>query len=205
MNLMKESYSISLIPSKTAKDFIRANHYSRGSHNGPAPNYGLFDGDILIGCLMVATPCSENVRSSVFGVKYKSHVRELHRLFIIDDTPKNTESWFISRCLKLIRDDRPDLWALISFADTTEGHNGGIYRATNAFYCGMTAPTNFYLDENNRLRHPRQNGVNVTIKNAEKRGWRRVKRQAKHRFVFILGNRSEKRERIKSLLLEVIQ
>ena len=152
---------------------------------------------------MVATPCSENVRRSVFGDEYKTTVRELHRLAIIDDTPKNTESWFISRCLKLIRDDRPDLWALVSFADTTQGHNGGIYRATNALHCGMTAPARFYLDSEGRLRHPRQNGVNITLAHAAERGWKAVKRQAKHRFVFLLGNRSQKRERRKLLRLEV--
>ena len=198
---MKENYSISLIPCKTAKEFIRSNHYSRGCHNGPSPNYGLFENKSLIGCLMIATPCSENVRSSVFGKVNKSKVRELHRLFIIDDTPKNTESWFISRCLKMIREDRPDLWGLISFADTTEGHSGAIYRASNAIYCGMTSPANFYIDVDGRLRHPRQNGVNITLKNAESKGWRRVRRSAKHRFIFILGNKSQKRERMKLLLL----
>ena len=200
---VKPEYRVERIACNAAKDFIRANHYSRGCHNGPSPCYGLFDTDDLIGCLMVATPCSENVRRSVFGDEHKATVRELHRLAIIDDTPKNTESWFISRCLKLIRDERPDLWALVSFADTTQGHNGGIYRATNALHCGMTAPTRFYLDSEGRLRHPRQNGVNITLAHAADRGWEAVKRQAKHRFVFILGNRAQKRERRKLLRLEV--
>ena len=152
---------------------------------------------------MLATPCSERVRAAPFGVEHKSRVCELHRLAIIDDTPKNTESWFIARCLKLIRDQRPDLWALVSFADTTQGHHGGIYRATNALHCGMTAPARFFLDETGRLRHPRQCGVNITLARAAERGWKAVKRQAKHRFVFILGNRAQKRERRKLLQLEV--
>ena len=65
-------YIIKRIDCKTAKEYIRKHHYSHGCHNGPSPCYGLFDGEQLIGVLMFATPCSENVRSSVFGVDYKN-------------------------------------------------------------------------------------------------------------------------------------
>jgi hypothetical protein len=194
-------YSIRLIPCLDAKDFIHTHHYSQGSHYRPAPNYGLFDGENLIGVLMIATPCSERVRASVFGADYKTHVSELHRLAILDNTPKNTESWFISRCLKMLRQDKPELWCLVSFADTTVGHKGTIYRASNAIYAGMTQPQTFYEDETGRLRHPRQCGVNISKADALAKGWTPVKRQAKHRFLFILGNRKEKRERTKKVIL----
>ena len=85
---------------------------------------------------MFACPCSENVRASVFGDKYKDNVTELHRLHILDVTPKNTESWFIVRCLKLLKELKPQIEAVISFSDTTIGHNGTIYKATNAYRAG---------------------------------------------------------------------
>ena len=202
---LKDNWSVKQIPAKQAKSFIHENHYSRGSHNGPSPCFGLFEGETLIGCLMIATPCSENVRASVFGVELKQHVRELHRLAIIDDTPKNAESWFISRCLKLMRSVRPDIWALLSFADTTVGHTGGIYRATNAMYCGMSSPARFFEDSEGRLRHPRQNGVNISVAEATSRGWTAVRRRAKHRYLFLLGDRREKRERRPLIRLEEVQ
>ena len=90
-------YSIKRIDCNTAKKYIQENHYSHGSHNRPSPCYALFDGEDMIGCMMFATPCSERVRASVFGEDYKDSVTELHRLHILDCTPKNTESWFISR------------------------------------------------------------------------------------------------------------
>ena len=90
-------YTVSLIPCLEAKAFIEEHHYAKGSHYRPSPTYGLFDGQCLIGVLMIATPCSERVRSSMFGKEYKAHVSELHRLAIIDDTPKNTESFFIGK------------------------------------------------------------------------------------------------------------
>ena len=86
-----------------AKEYIIEHHYSHGCHNGPSPCYGLFEKEKLIGVLMFATPCSENVRSSVFGKEYKDSITELHRLHILDCTPSNTESWFISQCFKKIK------------------------------------------------------------------------------------------------------
>ena len=187
-------YSIKKIPCKQAKEYIIKNHYSHGCHNAPSPCYGLFDKDNLIGVLMFATPCSEAVRSSLFGKEYKDSVIELHRLHILDVTPRNTESWFISRCLKLLRVDKPKIHGVISFSDMTEGHSGVIYKATNAFFCGQTCEVTFYVDKNGRLRHPRQNGVNITKEMAEQMGWHRVRRKSKNRYIYIIGSKTERKK-----------
>ena len=186
-------YEVKRIPCKLAKEYITKNHYSHGCSNAPSPCYGLYDNEELIGCPMFATPCSENVRASVFGVERKDNVTELHRLHILDGTPKNTESYFISRCLKLLRKDKPNIHGVISFSDLTEGHTGIVYKATNAYRIGHTGKSTFYLDETGRLRHPRQCGVTITKEMAAELGWQRVKREAKNRYVFIIGSKSEKR------------
>ena len=185
-------YEIKRIPCKQAKEYIIKHHYSHGCHNAPSPCYGLFDGEELIGVLMFATPCSENVRASLFGEEHKTRVIELHRLHILDVTPTNTESWFISRCLKMLLQDKPQIRGVVSFSDMTEGHSGVVYKATNALRCGQTGKATFYVDKDGRLRHPRQNGINITTKMAEERGWTPVKRGAKNRYVYILGSKSEK-------------
>ena len=204
MTLKKKNYEVRHISAKTAKEFVIKHHYSHGSHQSPNPCFGLYENDELIGSMLIATPISEAVRSFIFGVEYKDHVRELHRLVLIDDTPKNTESWFIAKCLKLCNIVRPDIWGLVSYADETEGHKGVIYQASNAYYSGMTSKATFYLD-NGRLRHPRQCGVNISKEEAKNRGWKPVRRESKHRYVFILGNKKEKRERNKLIREGVIQ
>ena len=200
-------YEIRRLDTATAMDYIKKHHYSHGCHNGPSPCYGLysprpndgiptmdlFDKSSLIGVLMFATPCSENVRASVFGEDYKDWVIELHRLHILDVTPKNTESWFISRCLKLLKRDKPEIRAVLSFSDSTEGHNGTIYQATNALRCGKTGRAWFYLDKGGRLRHPHQCGVSITKEMAEQKGWVPVQRESKNRYLWLLP--SDKRER----------
>ena len=195
------NYFVKKISAKEAKRYIHENHYSHGSHNGPSPCYGLFDNEELIGCLMFATPCSENVRSSVFGPEYKDNVTELHRLHIKDVTPKNTESWFISRCLKQLKIDKPQIWGVVSFADNTEGHQGTIYKATNAICAGETGSANFYIDTEGRLRHPRQCGVNITEDNKPE-GWTKVRRAAKSRFLFLVPNDKRHKKQLLDLLTE---
>lgn len=201
----EKKYSVRKIPCKQAKEYIIANHYSHGCHNAPSPCYGLFETqntglfgqeDVLIGVLMFATPCSEAVRSSVFGPEHKNWVIELHRLHILDVTPRNTETWFISRCLKLLKEDKPEIRAIISFSDTTQGHQGTIYQASSFYYCGKTSPATFYLDKDGRLRHPRQNGVNITLEMAKERGWKPVKRYSKNRYIYILAHSKVERKHL---------
>lgn len=200
------NYEISRIDCKTAKKYIIENHYSHGCHNAPSPCYGLFDNGKLIGVLMFATPCSENVRASVFGEEHKEWVIELHRLHVLDVTPKNTESWFISRCLKLLKRDRPQTKAIISFADSTQGHKGTIYQATHFFFCGKTGKATFYLDENGRLRHPHQNGQNITKQMAMDRGWTPTIRYAKNRYIYIYRKpKKEYKQLIKLCKYELVE
>ena len=201
-----ENYEVKRIHMSIAKDYIRKNHYTHGSHNAPTLCYGLFDDSELIGVLMFAQPCSENVRSSIWGssVEDKNKVIELHRLHIQDVTPKNTESWFISKCMKLLSEDKPEVKGVISFADSTEGHEGVIYKATNFYYIGKTGTALFYRDETGRLRHPRQNSINISKEEALARGWSLERRKAKNRYLYVLGSKFERRSLLKSCKYDVL-
>lgn len=126
---------------------------------------------------------------------------ELHRLVVLDGTPTNTESWFIARAFEGLREYRPRIRAVLSFADSTEGHSGVIYQATNAVYSGMTGRATFYRDTEGRLRHPRQSGHNVTLAEAAERGWTPEVREAKHRYVFFIGTPAVRRAARKDSVL----
>ena len=81
------------ITSKDGKAYIIKNHYSHGIHNG-AECWGLYKGDKLYGVCAFSTPCSENVCRSVAGVGNERQVVELSRLHLLDEAPKNSESFF---------------------------------------------------------------------------------------------------------------
>lgn len=197
---MTINYEVKAIPGGQGRDFIKEHHYSKGCHNGPMC-WGLFDGDELIGVCAFATPNSENVRASVFGVEHKSHVTELHRLVVLDGTPTNTESYFIARALRGLHERRPGIWGVLSFADSTEGHRGTIYQATNALYLGTTGRNRFWRDQDGRLRHPRQNGHNITPDEAKEKGWVAEMRDAKHRYLFLVGDGPAHRRQLRKMVV----
>lgn len=142
-----------------------------------------------------ACPISERVRCSVFGEEMKNSVIELHRLAAIDEWRAQgfKLSMFISKALK-------KLWALgrynavISFADSTENHSGGIYRASNFIYCGSVERHNvFFRDKTGRIRHSRQNGKNITKEEALAQGWKvEDKRGTLHRYIYIRNEKLKK-------------
>lgn len=201
---MTMQYTVCKIQSKIGKEFIKKHHYSKGCHNGPIC-YGLFEEMNLVGVLAFATPCSENVCASVFGEEYKRKVTELHRLVLLDECRKNSESFFISKVLKLFKKDYPQYKAILSFADSTQGHSGIIYQATNAYYTGTSGKATFYVDSEGRLRHPRQNGVNISKEEARVRGWVPTKRDGKHRYLYIQSfNKIDRKLLLDKLLLNIL-
>jgi len=191
------------VKSSVGREFILEHHYTGSCHGGPM-TWGLYNEDKLVGVIAFATPISENVRKSIWSGEYeeemKNYTTELHRLVTLDKCPKNTETWFISKGLSALKEYKNKYKAVISFADSTEGHNGTIYQASNAIYYGTTGESVFYRDEDGNLRAPRQNGVNISKKDAKERGWDWEKRGQKHRYLFITPDKYESKGDIKQKL-----
>jgi hypothetical protein len=192
-----QEFTIQKIDQRSAEMFVSQYHYAGGMGNAGIC-YGLFSCGCLIGVIVFHTPISENVRKSVYGDSRKDEVSELHRMAIHPDAPQNTATYFISRALDALKEHRPQYTAILSFADTTEGHDGTVYQAANADYTGMTAPTTFYEDSTGRLRAPRQDGTNITHAEATRRDWTPVKRKAKHRYVFWLPGSYESKDELRT-------
>lgn len=187
----RDDYTVFPTSFPSAKRFIEKWHYAHGMMNGPTLCIGLFrDIDwqtkkgIMVGALAFATPCSERVRASVFGTDHKAHVTELHRLVLLDEVPHNAESFMIGASLRWLKKLRPDLWAVLSFSETERGHTGGIYAASNAFWCGWADGSRMYLDETGRRRHKRQCGKNIKREEARALGWQEVISGRKARYLF---------------------
>ena len=118
-------------------DFVETHHYSKNM-NGLHISYcfKLMDGDTMIGAMVYGS-------LGMLGVAEKynpnpSKILELKRLVCIDDTPKNTESYFIGWTLRWLQRNT-DLEMIISYADKTFGHEGVVYKATNFEYMGETS------------------------------------------------------------------
>jgi len=121
------------------RDFIEHWHYSKNI-NGLMSDYCFkllnTDGSI-IGAMMFGRIAMANVWKK-YSEK-QEQIIELRRLCCIDDTPKNTESYFIGCTLRWLRKNT-ELKTIISYADTTYGHSGIIYKASNFKNIGITKP-----------------------------------------------------------------
>ena len=60
---------------------------------------------------------------------------ELRRLYCIDDTPKNTESFFIGKTLRWLKQNT-DIEVIVSYSDLQQGHEGVVYKASNFISMG---------------------------------------------------------------------
>lgn len=135
---VKKDYYMEPVKRKDIRDFIEENHYSHNI-NGTIANYcfALYrkkDG-IMVGAMFYGKMAMAN--------QYKKYgkideVMELRRLVLIDDTPKNTESFFIGQTLKWLKKNSP-VKVIVSYADPNYGHSGIIYQATNFKHVGMSS------------------------------------------------------------------
>jgi len=195
-NVYLEDCIVKKISKRAAKMLVTKFHYSGGMGNAGF-HVGLTHQPTneLLGVIVFHSSISEATMAKVFGDA--DMVTELHRMAIRPEAPHNTASWFISRALDVLKVHKPHYNGVISFADTTEGHDGTVYQAANADYYGMTGTATYYRDEEGALRAPRQNGENISKEQAKERGWKPVERDAKHRYVFWLPDEYESKDELR--------
>ena len=179
-------------PSDVA-EFCRRYHYT--SHSGADMwRWGLWHGVTLLGVVSYNNG-SKTSTAAVFGEDYKEHVWHMGRLALADVAPHNSESRLIAGSLRAIERERPSVWAVLTFAATDVGHVGYVYQATNALYTGTGGePTLYVTPEGVRMTHRPGHGT-ISRADAESRGWTRYVAPPKHRYVYLLGNKRERRER----------
>jgi hypothetical protein len=174
-------------------EYIRDKHYTGTAC--PACNAWKIEAKgRIVGGILFTAPISEAARKYIAGDGNEDQVLSLYRLYTDDRCAKNVESWFIARALDRMKGKQPQRRFIIAYADQTEGHDGTIYKASNAVYTGTTRTETFYRDQENNLRSPRQSGVNITAEQARDKGWSLEKRETKHRFVFPLPDEYESRQ-----------
>ena len=122
---------VSAIDGRTANALVVKYHYLH-RRTSVSFAFGLYRGPRLVGVVTFGTPPSRHLQMSACPTN-PSAVLELNRLWVADELPRNTESWFVSRALR----ELPSR-IIVSYADPRFGHYGYIYRALNFNYAGWT-------------------------------------------------------------------
>ncbi len=145
------------------RDFIETWHYSSNVNGLRISHvFGLFYQDDLIGAMIYGPLGMANTWKKY--ADSENDVVELRRLCCIDNTPKNTESYFIGKTLRWLKKNT-NFKIVISYADTFHNHQGTIYKASNFEYHGLTAKgrviehgNKFYHDKCIRTYYVDKNG-----------------------------------------------
>ena len=85
-----------------------------------------------IGCVVYSAPPREAEK------RYGGKVWELARVYLLDEIPKNAETWLIGQSVRHIKRHHRDVRHLLSYADPSVGHSGIIYKAANWRQDGRT-------------------------------------------------------------------
>lgn len=127
-------YTIRSISAAEAQAISIQNHYLH-RRSACSRAFGLFDPNGKVaGVVLYGTPSSAPLRSGIAGPEYRHDVIELQRLWVADSVPRNGESFLIGNTVRLA--GKP---IVVSFADTSMGHRGVVYQATNWLYTGLSA------------------------------------------------------------------
>lgn len=131
----------------------------------------------VLGVIVFALPPRETMN------RYGGETWELARLWIDDSVPTNAETFLISRAVRFIRQNHPNVKALVSYADPSAGHRGIIYKAANWMADGRTdqerkTPRSDYADAATGKRYSRRGHVPAGVE------IKRIPRVSKYRFVY---------------------
>lgn len=165
-------------------------HYSKTMPVPPIVKIGAWENEKFIGVILFSRGASPDLLKP-YGLN-QFQGAELTRIALSKHiTPV---SKIMSIAIKLIKKKDPALQLLVSFADQSKSHHGGIYQATNWIYAGTSSPSVEYWKDGKRW-HPRQlseKGYTVQFGSYRKvpkpSDCEKVRTPGKHRYLFPLTN-----------------
>ena len=205
-------YIIKPIPYKLAMDVVIEHHYL---HRRSSCSYafGIYTpSNLLLGVIIYGKPPSSTLQKGICGNDEANNVIELTRLWVDDRAPKNIESFFIGRTLKMIPNE-----IIVSYAEIQQGHLGIIYQATNWLYTGLSAKFKDYAVkglehkhhatiEDSVGRYDKSININKHALLVAKYGDKLFKKERprKHRYIFFQGNKKRKKELLTKLRYPIL-
>jgi len=203
----KPCYKVRRIDRKDCAVYITEIHYAK---RWPSISYafGLFRDEDLCGIVTYGTPPSAPLRKGIAGEEYSKNVIELNRLCLKDNLPCEA-SRLVGASLKML----PKPKIVISFADTSQGHEGIVYKATNFGYYGLSAKRTDWKVKGKEHLHGQTiadefRGVkNRAQAMRDKYGddFYLQPRPRKHRYIIILGSKKWRKKAQKNIKYKLIK
>lgn len=202
---LREQYDIEKISYEVAMDIVVANHYLH--RKCPVSQaFGLVDkrDRRVVGVVTYGVSPSSTLLKGICGPEEMYNVYELNRLWVEDSVPKNGESYLVGNTMKLL-----DREIIVSFADTSQGHVGYIYQASNFIYTGLSAKFKDPKVKGRENQHHATYANGLTNQQViDKFGADNVyfvERPRKHRYIFFNCSKTRRKELLKKLRYKVIE
>ena len=185
-----QSLKVRPIPTWVAKALLVPNHYL---HSLPAATqlaFGVFIGHRLLGAMTLGVG-SFNSHSLVERAN-PGDCLTLTRLWLSDELPGNGASRILGIVLRSLR-RHTTLKFVLSYADPSQGHHGGIYMASGWVYTGFSQPTPGYDLGDGKIHHSRSLGQTYgsrSVRHFRKHGVpiALVPQLPKHRYIYFLDS-----------------
>ena len=194
-------YDVRIIKREDCEPYILRVHYAK---RWPSISYafGLYLDNELCGVVTYGTPPSAPLKRGIAGDEFKADVLELNRL-CLKHNRKNEASILVGRSLRML----PINKIVVSFADTSQGHTGLVYQATNFIYCGLSAKRTDWKVKGKEHLHGQtiadefRGFENRAQAMRDKYGddFYLEPRARKHRYIFIVGNKHYKKKVLAAL------
>ena len=193
------SYQIKKINYNDTKPFILNIHYAKRMPSISFA-YGLFLSNELVGIVSYGSPPSQSLCKGIAGVNNKHLVLELNRL-VLKNNKKNEASMLVGQSFKLL----PKPKIIVSYADTSQGHTGFIYQATNFIYTGLSDKrTEWRMINNNKHSKTICEQFTLTERKNNPDKFYLIDRPRKHRYLYLIGSKKEKKNLIKQLKYPIL-
>jgi hypothetical protein len=177
-----------IVEHREAVSFIEQHHYCRSAPNTSTYRFGAWLGEELVGAAIWIPP-TKNAASTV-NAEWKM-VLSLSRFALRDGLPKNSASKFLGWQMRQI--DRRRWPTLLTYADTSVGHVGTIYKATNWVCLGPVAAGDVWVGPNGERRGRKRGQRTWTKSEMEAAGFEKVPPAPKIKYFHHVNTRSASR------------
>jgi hypothetical protein len=138
--MSKADLRLDFVDHKAAKYAVEHWHYSKRMPQGRLVKVGAWEKGAYIGVVLFGHGGSSHL-GSIIGLK-TFEVCELVRVALREHLAP--VSRIVAIALKMLQRSSPGVRAVVSFADPSEGHHGGIYQAMGWTYTGNSAADRLY-------------------------------------------------------------
>lgn len=149
---LKSDLTLEYCDHYSAEYAVKNWHYTGRLPAAITDKIGVWEDGKFVGCVIFGHGAGGATNGKRFGWSRHNSILELQRVALSRDR-KTPVSKIVSMAVKMIRSKYPKLMAIVSYADSAQGHVGIIYQSMNWIYTGESRDVVYKI--NGKIFHRR--------------------------------------------------